>query len=423
MKSSGLFEGLLETSTIFKNREYLRPSYVPDELPHRDEQIQQLAQILVAPLRGETPSNVLIYGKTGTGKTACVKYVKKELESIAYRAPQGIEVVYLNCEVINTQYRILASLTNLFLDKIRERHENYGSASGFPERVPMTGWPTDEVYRFFLRALEHEKQFAVVVLDEIDKLVSRGCEDVLYKLTRVNSDLMNARVSIVGISNDLNFLGYLDPRIQSSLGGEELVFPPYNALQLKDILERRAELSFLDGAIGDGVISLCAAHAARENGDARKALDLLRVAGEVAEREGAEKVEESHVKKAYEKIEQDRAIEVVRSLPTQSKLVLCSVVLLSEMGSNKIITGDVYNVYCTLSRHNGLDVLTRRRVSDLISELDMLGILNVQLISEGRYGRTKRITLNIPPAQAMAAVRDYPICDIELPVLRRSIPG
>lgn len=181
-------------------------------------------------------------------------------------------------------------------------------------------------------------------------------------------------------------------------------------------------MSFVDGVVGEGVISLCAAHAAREHGDARRALDLLRVAGELAEREGAEMVAVDHVKQAFEKIEQDKMAEVVRTLPTQSKLVLYSVVLLAEKGSHKIITGDVYNVYRALCRRSGLDVLTQRRVSDLISELDMLGIINAQLISKGRYGRTKEITLNIPSIQARAAIQeDYSIGSIELLTLPRQL--
>jgi cell division control protein 6 len=398
---------LLETRPIFKNREYLRPSYTPEELPHRGEQIHQLARMLVAPLRGETPSNLFIYGKTGTGKTASVKHVMKELKRVSDRTPRMIEPVYLNCEIVNTQYRILATLANIFLDKLRERYGmEYVGSLGFPESVPMTGWPTDEVYRCFFRALDHSPQLAVIVLDEIDRLVLKSGDEVLYNLTRMNSDLIKAKVSIVGISNDLNFVGYLDPRVRSSLSEEEIVFPPYNGLQLKDILERRAGMSFADGVLGEGVISLCAAHAAREHGDARRALDLLRTAGELAEREGVELVTVTHVRRAFEKMEQDKMVEVVRTLPSQSKIVLFSVVLLTEKNSRKIVTGDVYTVYRKLCLQGGLDVLTQRRVSDLISELDMLGIINAQIISNGRYGRTKEITLSIPPIQARAAVQE-----------------
>jgi cell division control protein 6 len=407
MEQGGLFSSLLETRQIFKNREYLRPSYTPEELPHRDEQIRQLARILAAPLRGETPSNVFIYGKPGTGKTASVKYVAKELERVSDHAPTKVGVVYLNCEIVNTQYRILATLSDIFLEKLKDcRGEEFLRSIELPKRVPMTGWPTDEVYRSLFRVLDEERQLAVIVLDEVDKLVQKSGDEVLYNLTRMNSDLKNAKVAVVGISNDTNFMEYLDPRVRSSLSEEELIFPAYNGLQLTDILEKRAGISFMDGVLGRGVIQLCAAHAAREHGDARRALDLLRVAGELAERDGAELVTVEHVRRAHEKIEQDKMVEIIRTLPSQSKLVLYSIVMLVERTPRRIVSGDVYEIYQDLCRQNGIDVLTQRRVSDLISELDILGIINAQIVSKGRHGRTKEIKLNIHPTQARAAVQD-----------------
>jgi hypothetical protein len=80
------------------------------------------------------------------------------------------------------------------------------------------------------------------------------------------------------------------------------VFPPYDAPQLCDILKQRADIAFNEGILDEGVIPLCAALAAQEHGDARRALDLLRVSGELADRENAEKVTERHVKMAQEKL-------------------------------------------------------------------------------------------------------------------------
>lgn len=423
MISGGLFSSLLGTKPIFKNREFLRPSYTPEDLPHREDQIRQLAQILAAPLRGETPSNVFIYGKTGTGKTATVNFVTKELKKVSDRAPCKVEVVYINCDLVCTNYRVLATLANYFIDRAIEKYgKDKVESAGLNGRIPMTGWPTDEVFRHFFKAIDQDRQLAVIILDEIDKLVLKSGDDVLYNLTRMNSDLSMARVSLVGISNDLNFLEYLDPRVRSSLGEEEIVFPPYNAVQLKDILERRAAMSFMDGVLADGVVSLCAAHAAREHGDARRALDLLRVAGEIGEREGSDKITVDHVRRAFEKIEQDKMIEVIRTLPAQSKLVLYSIIILSERGARKIVTGDVYNVYRALCRQMGLDILTQRRVSDLISELDMMGIINAHVISKGRYGRTKEISINLQPVQARAALQeDYSLSAIEVLPLPRQL--
>jgi cell division control protein 6 len=366
----------------------LRSTYTPAELPHRGEQINALASVLVPALRGETPSNVLIYGKTGTGKTAVAKFVGKELEEAGF----GVKcsVIYINCEVVDTQYRILAHLA---------RH--------FDKEIPMTGWPTDQVYAEFRNALDDEKRVVIIMLDEVDKLVRKG-DDVLYNLSRVNSDLLQSKASIIGISNDLKFTEFLDPRVKSSLGEDEIIFPPYNAEQIKDILEQRASLAFNPGSLEEGVIPLCSALAAQEHGDARKALDLLRTSGELAERARSTVVLESHVRSAREKIEHDRVEEVVKTLPTQSKLVLYGIVLLEEQGTRNITTSAVYNIYKQLCPMVDTDYLTHRRITDLIAELDMLGILHTVVISKGRYGRTKEITLSIYPSKLkITLLQDY----------------
>jgi orc1/cdc6 family replication initiation protein len=376
---SGMFGQFLENTLIFSNKEALRHSYAPDYLPHRKEQIENIASIVAPALKRETPSNILIFGKPGTGKTACVKFVGKELNEVASRKDVPCAFLYLNCEMVDTQYRVLANLVN-----------------HFGREVPMTGWPTDKVYVEFRECIEEREQAVIIVLDEIDKLVKRGGDDLLYNLSRMNADLQSAKLSIIGISNDLKFTSYLDSRTLSSLGREEIVFSPYDAEQLKDILKERAKIAFKEGVLSDGVIPLCAAFAAQEHGDARKALDLLRVSGELAEREKKGKIMEEHVKRGKEKIEIDGTMEVVKTLPAQSKIILYSVLLLSRCKKDGSSTGNVYSMYKKLCDVVGLDNLSYRRVADLISELDTLGLINAVLMSRGRYGRTREISLAVP---------------------------
>ncbi len=215
-------------------------------------------------------------------------------------------------------------------------------------------------------------------------------------------------MSIIGISNDLKFTEFLDPRVKSSLGEDEIIFPPYNAEQIREILEQRATLAFRPGTLQEGVIPLCAAFAAQEHGDARRALDLLRISGELAERSRSTIVSEDHVRSAREKIEQDRVEEVIKTLPTQSKLVLYSIVLLEELGTRNITTSAVYNMYKQLCPVVETDYLTHRRITDLIAELDMLGILHTIVVSKGRYGRTKEITLSVYSGKLKATLQqDY----------------
>nr|WP_254274358.1 ORC1-type DNA replication protein [Halomicroarcula marina] len=438
--SRGLFDDLLEGEPIFENKEVLRPSYTPHKLPHREEQINNMATILVTALRGDTPSNILIYGKTGTGKTASAKFVSEELETTSQKYEVPCEVEYINCEVTDTQYRVLAQLANKFINKnvgviddridelealesrvredaseladtqfdslaaVDEKIDSLAEDKKEFEEVPMTGWPTDRVYSSFFDAVDYHERVVVIMLDEIDKLVEKSGDDTLYNLSRMNSELENSRVSIMGISNDLKFTDFLDPRVKSSLGEEEIVFPPYDANQLRDILQARANVAFKGDALSDDVIPLCAAFAAQEHGDARRALDLLRTAGELAERDQTDQVEEDHVRQAQEKIELDRVVEVVRTLPTQSKIVLFAIILLEKNGVRNINTGEVFNIYKNLCEEIDADVLTQRRVTDLISELDMLGIVNAVVVSKGRYGRTKEISLSVPTDETEAVL-------------------
>ncbi|MFH1506741.1 MAG: ORC1-type DNA replication protein [archaeon] len=384
---TGFFEKFLDKDTLFADKKVLQSAYIPHQIKHRDTQINQVAQIMAPVLRNEKPSNLFIYGKTGTGKTMTVKHVSDNLIEVAKNKGIPMKIFYLNCKlkkVADTEYRLIAQLARLF-----------GKA------IPATGLPTDEVYNIFFSVLDAEKQMVVLVLDEIDQLVKKAGDEAIYNLTRINSELKNSQISIIGISNDLMFANNLDPRVKSSLSEEELVFPPYNALQIQDILNNRAEKAFKKGVIGEGVIAKCAAYAAREHGDARRALELLRVAGEIAERTDKEKVSIANIDEAEDKIERDRILEVVETQPKQFQATLYAIILAdaSLKGNNNkgiIFTGEVYELYKNICDRTGLRPLTQRRVSDILAEQDMLGIINAKVISKGRFGRTREMSLAVP---------------------------
>jgi archaeal cell division control protein 6 len=382
---SGFFEDFLDKNHIFKDKKSLQASYIPESVIHRDAQINTVASILAPALKEEKPSNLFIYGKTGTGKTLTVKHVTSNMQEIALQRGIGLKVLYLNCKmkrISDTEYRLVAQL-------IKE----------MGEEVPYTGLPTDEVYNTFFRILEKSKDTVIlIVLDEIDQLIKKAGDEAIYNLTRINTDLTKAQIALVGISNNLIFTENMDPRVRSSLSEEEVVFPPYNALQLQDILRKRAEKAFKDLALEPGVIEKCAAYSAREHGDARRALELLRVAGELAERHSLTKVRIDHLDSAEEKIEKERILEIVKTQPKQSQAALLSLIHLLEQGNGTIYTGDVYEVYKKLCMKTDLRPLTQRRISDIVGELDMLGIINAQVISKGRYGRTREIKSDVGQA-------------------------
>jgi cell division control protein 6 len=374
-----IFTKFLHGKKLFVDRQVLRPDFIPTNLPHREMQLSRIAKIMGPVLTGTRGSNIFIYGKTGTGKTAVVKFVLNHLIDVSNKIGAPVKYCYINCRLTGTVYRVILKL---------------GESVGL--KIPFTGLATSEVFDRFENALELDQVLLIVVLDEIDALIKEHGDNLIYELTRVNETLKNAKVSIIGISNDLLFKDLLDPRVLSSLGEEEVVFRPYTALELKDILLERAKIAFNENVLDIGVINLCSALAAAEHGDARRALDLLRVAGEIAERDNEIKVLEDHVRYAQNKIEQDRVSVVLKTLPIHSKLVLCSIFLLNKAKIENAITGDVYEVYNELCNELRMDSLTQRRVSGLINELDITGIVNARIVNLGRYGRTKKIRLGIP---------------------------
>lgn len=372
--------------TIFKNKFVLQSNYAPDNIPHREKQINQIAPVVAPSLRLERPSNLFIYGLTGTGKTLVTQYIKNQLFKKAKDQNICVLMPFVNCKlrkVADTEYRILAELIKKLGGK-----------------VPATGLPTDQLYKKFVDLVDERKQIIIVVFDEIDQAVKRIGDEFLYNFTRLNTELNQAQISMIGISNDLKFLDSLDPRVRSSLSEEEILFAPYNALQLQDILRNRSNEAFKGGVLDNGVIEKCAAYAAREHGDARRALDLLRIAGELVERDGKRKITLDYIDKAKEKMEADKILIAVENQPKQFQLVLISVLQLYRQAlkenENMIFTGDIYNLYRDFCARTQTECLTQRRVSDIIAEFDMLGLINAKVISKGRHGRTREIRVDLP---------------------------
>jgi cell division control protein 6 len=373
-----VFDNFLKGSRVFRTREALRHNYIPEHLPHRGEHIRYLGEVLAPALKGSLSSNVLIYGKTGTGKTAVMKFVLNKLAKKAEDLGSSVEVCFVNCRMAGTEYRVFLNL-----------------CSSIGVKVPFTGLAVGEVFDRLREGLDSRSALLVVALDEVDAIIKNRGDVLLYELTRINEKLHNSKVTILGISNDLRFKEMLDPRVLSTLSEEEIVFRPYNADELQDILQERATIAFHGNVLLEEAIKLCAALAAAEHGDARRALDLLRVAGELAERQGDRRISGDHVRRAQRRIEHNRVVETLKTLPAHSKIVLLSVYLFDKFNIGRPITGDIYNLYCELCQELGFSPLTQRRVSGLINELDVIGLLNSRVISLGRYGRTKKTSLGI----------------------------
>ena len=391
---SNIFDSLSHDERIFKNREALSSTYIPKHFPHREEEIGNIANILKPALNGSRPSNILIYGQTGTGKTAVAKFICDQITAKAKNDDKKIHTAYINCKQTNTTYSILSNIGKAY-------------SKEWEEEIPIAGWMIDKVYAEVKQKAKENGGIVILVLDEIDALVTKAGDDILYHLTSLNSDLENSKISIIGISNDVKFTSWLDPRVKSRLGEESLAFAPYNAPQIEEILYERSKIAFKENVVEPLVVSYCSSKAAQEHGDVRKALDLLRISAELADREEREIVTARYVNLAQNVMENDQVKNIISTLPIQNKATFASIIV--NQGSRKNsqqTTGEVYETYSRICNIFKLEILTQRRISNLISELDMQGLIHAKTVSLGRQGRTKYISLAIEENQLKIVMKN-----------------
>ena len=381
------FDEILAGKGVFSDREVLSPHYLPESLLYREDEIRRIMVAVSPALQQRKAKNLFIYGKTGTGKTSSVKQV---LEKIEERKEDHVHVVYMNCRVYDSRYKILQRVI-----------------TAFKPSFAKTGHSFTVLYEELLDWIEGPKnkdttgKHVIVVLDEIDFIAD--LDNLIYTLTRANDDLGKGSVSVIGISNRVNFKNRLDPRSKSSLCEEEIVFQPYNAAQLQGILRNRCETAFEKGVVNDSAINLASAIAASENGDARYALSLMLRAGELVERRDAKTIVDAQVEEARKAADEDKAFEVIGALPEHQQLLLYALASLAqdvhykklvEDGGEKLyFSGEIYERYASLTKKAGKQPRTSRWYREYLSELEMLGLINTVQSGKGIRGHTTLVRL------------------------------
>ena len=288
------------TDPIFDEKQALKKDEMPDKIFHREEEIQQYTIALEDIVVGHNPNNVFIYGPTGVGKTAVTLWMGNKLKEKAADTGVPLNVVGpINCRNYKSAYSLATALVN----EMRTPDD----------QLPNSGYSTDKVFDFLYHEIENVGGNVLVILDEIDNIPPEARNDFLYELPRAeanqNTPITDAKIGLVGISNDLKFVDVLEPKVKSTLGEREIKFGPYNANELNDILEYYADKAFKDGVLVDDVVPLAAAFSAQERGDVRQGKRILQKAGELARMSDEDMVTAEHTKKATETVETDEILD------------------------------------------------------------------------------------------------------------------
>mgnify|MGYP001584883370 CR=1 FL=1 len=341
---------------------------------------------------GKRPRNIFLYGKTGTGKTSSVKYVMKRFAEL----PSNGVINYINCRMYNTRYKVLQKIST----------DTVGfSKSGFSPSV---------FYEKILDWIEEGKRSLIIVLDEIDMI--KDLNELVYTLTRANDDLKHGGISMIGISNKISFKHQLDSRSKSALLENEIVFPPYDSDQLREILQQRAAVGFNERTCNESAVNLASAIAARETGDARYALKLLLYAGEIADVKKDKEVTHIHVELARKSVEEDIVVEAIVTLPEHQQLVLYALATLYIRGSkyskltnepeSMFMSGEIYETYSEVCKKIRREYRSSRWCKEYIRELDALGLVQTVESGKGMRGHSTLVKLSYSPEKIKKTVEE-----------------
>ncbi|MCD6434376.1 MAG: AAA family ATPase [Candidatus Diapherotrites archaeon] len=350
---------------IFKNEEVLYPEYVPEILPHRESQINEIVFALKPLAKAKKASNLFLFGPPGTGKTASINYVIRELEEYTERA----KALYINCFDISSRHAVLSELARFF-----------------SIALPRRGIAGDEILARILERARTIDFRPLIVLDEIDRLGSEEASKLLYDLLRMD---VKQKPSVVLISNYREFVAFLDARVRSSLAAILVEFPRYSPTELKDILRERAKYAFYENCIEQDAINLAAAFAAKHGGDARIAIELLLHAGRIAEAKNKEKLTAEDVKEATKKIVVVPLDRIVANLNEAEKIILKIIAK-----KQPIISGELFESFLEEAKDKEI-AKSERSYRNMIARLSALKLINAEETNLKTRGKTRRISLAV----------------------------
>jgi len=343
-----------EAETIFVREDVLLPEFLPDILPHRENQIQLIADNIKPAAFGRKPQNTFLFGAPGIGKTATTRFIFRQFEEFSDR----VKTIYINCWDYKTAHSVLSKI-----------------ALDIGQFVQRRGMGKDEIIEKLAEGCKKSKKSVVVALDEVDQLIFND-QEVLYDLLRIGQYVDNP-FGFVFISNHPDVFAKLEPRIRSSLNIDDLHFKPYTLEEMKDILQKRAELAFRN--IQPGVVALAGYHAVKKGGDVRAGLEILLKAGRVADRENSNKLLVGHVRKVVGEVERPKP-KILKEKISEEERQLMEII----EEKKELTAGELFDEY-----KKRFGELSERRVRELINHLEETCLIKSRKALLGSKGNTR----------------------------------
>ena len=372
---------------IIKDHKALSFTYVPKELPHRDDQMKRMFSIFRSVAESGVSQNVALQGRVGTGKTALAKRFSMEFKDWAAGKDSAVEFTVVNCRRRTSPAAAVLALTNHF-DK------------GFPDR----GFSVPEMLDIIKKHLIKGHIHYFVILDEVDVLLRKSGSDLIYLLTRFEEEELRDQGSInLILVSQVNVMELMDEASLSTFKASNVItFDRYKERELHDIILQRVDLAFHPHTVDEEVIGQMAAIAS-ETGDARRAIDLLEKSGQLAEEEAKEYVNVEHVRKAnaiaYSTLDTSKLDELDRP-KTVALLAICKALRKESV----VTTGDVMKVYPVTCEEYGEKPRGTTQFWKYIQDMAARGIINADRVQQGADGLTTHITLTEASAEDLEAV-------------------
>jgi cell division control protein 6 len=345
----------------------------------RQKQLGRIISHLTPVLDGESPPSSMIFGPTGSGKTVTLIHILSTFQSVTERRSVSFRYAYIDLTSPKTYFAALNEVA-IALDSSNRKYRK--------------GIPIQFMQDRIIETLAGYDGFLCLLIDEADNIIP-NCDAFLTFLAKTMPRRVHCRLILIMLTNRLDWEKNLDPRILSFLKKTDIFFEPYDAMDLLEILQLRVEKALDKNKVDEAALKKMAAYASRETGDARKAVELLAKAVKVAEKTTG-RLTIDQVDIAAHQLEIDKTEQVLNSLASQQQLALKACYALLGKSNRKIITGQVYEAYLRLCDLESMRPLTQRRFSDIISSLDLYGLINARIMSMGRYGSTREISSALP---------------------------